>query len=81
MCGLAAIFSYGRARRPVDAGELARINAHMIKRGPDGDGVWMAEDRLTGLAHRRLAIIDPGPGGAQPMRLDAGDGSPRLIIT
>ncbi|MBT3550103.1 MAG: asparagine synthase (glutamine-hydrolyzing) [Rhodospirillaceae bacterium] len=81
MCGLAAIFSYGRARRPADAGELARINAHMIPRGPDGEGVWLAEDALTGLAHRRLAIIDPGPGGAQPMRLDGDDGSPRLVIT
>jgi len=67
MCGLTAIFSYGGARRPVDEGELARIDAHMVKRGPDGDGKWMAGDGLTGLAHRRLAIIDPGPSGAQPM--------------
>lgn len=81
MCGLTAIFSYGGAARPVDEGELARINAHMMARGPDGDGLWMAGDGLAGLAHRRLAIIDPGPGGAQPMCLGGDDGSPRLVIT
>jgi len=81
MCGLTAIFSYGGARRPVDEGELARIDAHMIKRGPDGDGLWMAGDGLAGLAHRRLAIIDPGPGGAQPMALDGPGGATRLVIT
>lgn len=49
----------------------------MIRRGPDGAGMWLSEDGLVGLGHRRLAIIDPTPSGAQPMA--AFDG--RLRIT
>ncbi len=41
----------------------------MIRRGPDGQGVY--QDRDCTLLHARLAIIDPA-GGAQPMTLDRG---------
>lgn len=37
----------------------------MTHRGPDGAGVWRAPG--VALAHRRLAVIDPSPGGHQPM--------------
>lgn len=39
----------------------------MAHRGPDGTGEWWSSDGRVGLAHRRLAIIDLSPGGAQPM--------------
>lgn len=39
----------------------------MAHRGPDGAGVWRADDGKVVLGHRRLAVIDPTPLGAQPM--------------
>ena len=40
----------------------------MAHRGPDGRGVELFPGDLpAGLGHRRLAIIDPTPAGAQPM--------------
>ena len=44
----------------------------MTSRGQDGSGVWISDDRRLGLAHRRLAIIDLSPTGAQPMFDDTG---------
>src|SRR5437867_2822450 len=69
MCGIAAIFSYRGGPMLVES-ELLSIRDRMTSRGPDGAGIWISEDRLVGLAHRRLAIIDLSPSGAQPM-LDA----------
>lgn len=67
MCGIAGIISLSGA--PVERLEhklevMGKLIAH---RGPDGDGVWCAADQRAGLAHRRLAIIDLSPSGAQPM--------------
>jgi len=67
MCGIAGIFSYGDAARPVEQEELLRIREAMIARGPDGAGLWVSPDRRVGLAHRRLAIVDLSDAGAQPM--------------
>ena len=67
MCGIAGIFAYGESAAPVDQAELLRIREAMIRRGPDGAGLWISPDRRVGLAHRRLAIIDLSESGAQPM--------------
>jgi asparagine synthase (glutamine-hydrolysing) len=62
VCGFVGIHRFDGATvsgATLDA--LARTIGH---RGPDGDGVWTG--RTAGLAHRRLAIIDP-TGSPQPM--------------
>jgi len=71
MCGIAAIFSY-RGGPPLVESELLCIRDRMTSRGPDGAGIWMSDDRLVGLAHRRLATIDLTANGAQPMLDDTG---------
>jgi asparagine synthase (glutamine-hydrolysing) len=80
MCGLTAIFSYGDGAALVDEAELLRIREAMVPRGPDGAGSWLSTDRRVGLAHRRLAIIDVGASGAQPMELRDGAGNTLLQI-
>jgi len=39
----------------------------LAHRGPDAFGIWSASDDAAVLGHRRLAIIDLSPTGAQPM--------------
>ncbi|HXG28808.1 MAG TPA: asparagine synthase (glutamine-hydrolyzing), partial [Nevskiales bacterium] len=74
MCGITGIVNYRDAAGRVDADELGRITAYMAARGPDGEGVWVAQDGGVALGHRRLAIIDLSPAGAQPMH-DAATGN------
>ncbi len=65
MCGIAGIVElHGRQ---VDVAALQRLTELLAHRGPDGEGSWLSADRSVGLGHRRLAIIDPGEGGRQPM--------------
>src|ERR1019366_4827611 len=78
MCGIAGIFAYRDPAPPVDRDELLRIREAMIKRGPDGAGLWVSDDGRIGLAHRRLTIIDLTDGGAQPMA--TADGNFRIIF-
>ena len=77
MCGIAGIVDR-------DGAPIARRSRRSRQRwatrwrtaGPDAAGVWQSPAHDVLLVHRRLAIIDPGPDGAQPMTLDDG----RLVI-
>jgi asparagine synthase (glutamine-hydrolysing) len=62
MCGIAGV----SGERP-QAGLLERMAATMVKRGPDGQGVWRGES--AGLAATRLAIIDLHERSNQPLHL------------
>ena len=62
MCGFAGEV---RPRGTPDRAALERMQAVLEPRGPDGQGLWF--DGPCALAHRRLAIIDLSPKGAQPM--------------
>lgn len=67
MCGIAAIFAHKENAPPVDRDELIAVRDQMIHRGPDGEGLWISDDRRIGLAHRRLTIVDLTDAGLQPM--------------
>ena len=71
MCGIAGAF--GASDQPA----LERMLAAMAARGPDGAGLCVEPERAVMLGHRRLAIIDPSPAGAQPMHYADG----RLTVT
>jgi asparagine synthase (glutamine-hydrolysing) len=63
VCGICGLWSLdgGAAPRAL----LHAMNALLSPRGPDGEGVFL--DGALGLGHRRLAILDVGPEGRQPM--------------
>lgn len=63
MCGIAGIVQF--SKKPVVLADLQAMNQAMRHRGPDGDGLFVAGN--VGLAHRRLAIIDPR-AGVQPFK-------------
>ena len=64
MCGIAGVLAL--THRPPDPAWGPLLLAAIGHRGPDGQALF-AEGRIL-LAHTRLAIIDLGEGGAQPMR-------------
>src|SRR5688572_11165517 len=68
MCGINGIFAYRADAPPVDPEELLVSRECMRSRGPDAADQWISDDGRVGFGHRRLAIIDLSPGGAQPMR-------------
>ncbi len=63
MCGIAGIIEKRAAT--VDRARLQAMTDCIAHRGPDGEGV--AVFGAVGLGHRRLAILDLSPQGAQPM--------------
>jgi len=62
MCGFVGIRRLDGG--DVDARELDELAGLLAHRGPDGAGTWA--EGSVGLAHRRLAIIDPS-GSPQPL--------------
>lgn len=63
MCGIAGFCNFrGDWQKNIE-----RMCDMMVHRGPDAAGVWASEDHRVVLGHRRLAIVDLSPAGAQPM--------------
>lgn len=63
MCGI--LGSVGHP--PPEAELFGRMLDTLAHRGPDGRGVRTLDGGAVRLGHRRLAIIDLGPDGAQPI--------------
>ncbi|MGH9383476.1 MAG: asparagine synthase (glutamine-hydrolyzing) [Vicinamibacterales bacterium] len=64
MCGICG-FAERDVRQPARLDDLKRMTTAIAHRGPDGDGLITLGP--IGLGHRRLAIVDTSPAGAQPM--------------
>ena len=65
MCGIAGVLTApGRTppQRVIDA-----MTDTIHRRGPDARGVFIDREAGVALGHRRLAIVDLTPAGAQPM--------------
>ena len=63
MCGIAGWVA--APGQHVDPRRLRAMAACLHHRGPDGSGIEIVDN--VGLAHTRLAIVDPSAAGAQPM--------------
>lgn len=73
MCGLSGIFQYGAAQWSGEEILIETMSRTLAHRGPDGHGIWTSPDSRIGLAHRRLAILDTGATGRQPMASPDGE--------
>ena len=75
MCGLAGAV----CRAGIGEETLVAMGEAVSARGPDGAGTFRSplfdaagDAWQCGLAHRRLAVFDPSPAGAQPMTSRSG---------
>lgn len=75
MCGIAGIIDLSAGRSL--AGLVQRMADKLVRRGPDGSGVWADEEAGIALGHRRLKVIDLTPTGRQPMHSACG----RFVIS
>ena len=62
MCGISGIVGKGW-----DVHQLESMVQKQRHRGPDDSGLYISEDRLVGLGHNRLSIIDLDSHAKQPM--------------
>ena len=67
MCGIAGIVRFDE--QPIERKQLWEFCDALGHRGPDDRGIWLGQMGRcpVGLAHTRLAVIDPSPAGHQPM--------------
>jgi asparagine synthase (glutamine-hydrolysing) len=63
MCGIAGILNLDG--EPISPVVLRGMSEALRHRGPNGEGHY--SDGPLGLAHRRLAVLDPTPAASQPM--------------
>jgi asparagine synthase (glutamine-hydrolysing) len=69
MCGIAGIISpLAQAELSArDGRDVQTMADQLAHRGPDGAGFWNNPAQNIHFGHRRLAVIDTGPGAGQPM--------------
>ena len=73
MCGIVGFVDFDGGTTQREAKAICRDMLGQLKhRGPDAEGVWVSETGGIALGHRRLAIVDLSPTGAQPMISESG---------
>jgi len=65
MCGIAGLADLAGLDRAAAGRRMRAALDRLAPRGPDGEGLW--DDAHCLFGHRRLAIVDLSPAGAQPM--------------
>ena len=71
MCGFTGFWGVSEACHVLQS-HLLRMTKQIEHRGPDSDGHWVDANAGISLGHRRLAIVDLSPAGAQPMQAVSG---------
>ncbi len=71
MCGIAGFVDLGSCVGDPSSALVAMARC-LVHRGPDDEGVWFDAPTRTGLAFRRLSILDLSAAGHQPMRSASG---------
>jgi asparagine synthase (glutamine-hydrolysing) len=66
MCGIIGCLIFEPSEFEVTDEYIISARDTMVKRGPDGAGLWISPDRKVGLGHRRLSIIDLSDAANQP---------------
>lgn len=66
MCGITGFVDTSGQHTAAAMARVSRASDRLAARGPDGSGTW--SDPFCAIGHRRLAIIDLSPLGAQPMK-------------
>lgn len=78
MCGVIGIWDRGRQSTSDQRQATAQAMTEALHyRGPDAGDVWSDNNAGIALGHRRLAIVDLSPMGAQPMTSSCG----RFVIS
>lgn len=77
MCGIAGIWSHQSGETHIRVQAIRNMTNAIRHRGPDSSGEWLELDAGIALGHRRLAVVDISPAGAQPMASSSG----RYILT
>jgi asparagine synthase (glutamine-hydrolysing) len=73
MCGIAGYWHRSpQFSQAQSHGIVTAMTDALVQRGPDSSGIWIDPDAGIALGHRRLAILDLSPEGAQPMRSPQG---------
>jgi len=72
MCGFTGVMQFQTKEKNIVELTLAKMTDAIQHRGPNSVGFWIDAEAGIALGHRRLAVLDLSPAGAQPMQSASG---------